>query len=243
MTSILIAVIVAVAVALTIHSARRALAERDAVERHHRTLDVLGTLAERADGAAPGVTPPATYLPRHRRSRPARRWGSPVAAALIAAVLVAVGAGWYLASRHSGTTSQTQAPPKHATTTKPAAGAGPAPASTSTIPAGGPSVVLVSNDNLAAHYRLQRPSADVELVATASCWVEIKSRLGQGPVMFSGTLRPGGRRAVPTAASTGGVSVRLGNPAGMSLSVDGTVLPVPRPAGTKPFTLLFQPAA
>jgi hypothetical protein len=28
----------------------------------------------------------------------------------------------------------------------------------------------------------------------------------------------------------------------MSLSVDGTVLPVPRPTGTKPFTLLFQPA-
>jgi hypothetical protein len=29
----------------------------------------------------------------------------------------------------------------------------------------------------------------------------------------------------------------------MSLAIDGTVLPVPRPTGTKPFTLLFQPAA
>jgi hypothetical protein len=168
MTPILIAVIAAVAVALTIHSARRALAERDAVERHHRTLDVLGTLAERADGAAPGLAPAATYQPRHSQSRPTRRRGSPAAAAgLVAVLLVAVGAGWYLASRHSATTSKTQAPPKQATTTMPAATAAAAPAPTSTIPAGGPSVVLVSNDNLAAHYRLQRPSAEVELVATA----------------------------------------------------------------------------
>ncbi len=78
-------------------------------------------------------------------------------------------------------------------------------------------------------------------MATGACWVEIKSGLGQGPVVFSGTLRPGSRRAIPTTTATGGVSVRLGNPAGMSVSVDGSVLPVPRPSGTKAFTLLFLP--
>ncbi len=107
MTPLLIALIAAVAVALTIHSARRALAERNAVERHHRTLDVLGTLAERAERgeraevAAPSAPVVATYQPRHRRSRPTRRRVPPTAAVgILGAVLVAVAAGWYLAARH-----------------------------------------------------------------------------------------------------------------------------------------------
>ncbi|MDQ1392426.1 MAG: hypothetical protein QOK39_531 [Acidimicrobiaceae bacterium] len=237
MTPLLIAVIAAVAVALTIHSARRALAERNAVERHHRTLDVLGTLAERAERAevaAPSAPVAAPYQPRHRRSRSTRRRVSPFAAVgILGAVLVAVAAGWYLAARQPGGASpaQRQPPAKQAPTVAP-----------STTLANRTPVVLLSSDDQQARYRLQSPSVQVELVATGACWVEIKSGLGQGPVVFSGTLRPGARRAIPTTAASGGVSIRLGNPAGMSVSVDGSVLPVPRPTGTKPFTLLFQPA-
>jgi hypothetical protein len=116
----------------------------------------------------------------------------------------------------------------------------PPPATTTTAPAA--PLVLLTNDSQSARYRVNRPTADVELIATAPCWVEIKAALGTGPTVFVGTLRPGSHQAVPTAPTTGGVSIRLGNPGGMSVTVDGAAFPVPGLSGAQPFTLTFQPS-
>ncbi len=247
MTPVLIFLIAAVGVALTVVSARRALAERDAVERHHRTLSALGTLAERADGSRPVVVAPeGAYRPRHRKARPSSprlaprlplRAG-PLALAGIGCVVVAA-AVWFLASRHHAPSAPGQALRNGV----PTATTRPTPAratSTTTVPPA--SLVLLSSDSQQARYQVNRPSVDLELVPSAACWVEIKSALGGGPTVFVGTLRPGSHQAVPTGPTTGGVSVRLGNPGAMSVTVDGAALPVPLASSTQPFTLVFQPA-
>ncbi|MDQ6617215.1 MAG: DUF4115 domain-containing protein [Actinomycetota bacterium] len=263
MTPVLIAVIAAVAVVLTVVSARRGLAERDAVERHHRTLDALGSLTARpatpTDPPAPraiaprdpGTTPPrdalataprgaqtrVEYQPQHRKLRPPpNRMRAFRLVGVASLVVLVLGAGGYLVVRGRGGTASSQA---HRRPAPPTTVAAPNPTPTS-APNSSP-VVLVSSDTQQARYRVSRPSVDVELVPTALCWIEIKSALGHGPVLFSGTLRPGGRRPVPTGADTGGVSILLGNPAGMSVSVNGTALAFPKPSGAQPFTLLFQP--
>jgi hypothetical protein len=238
-TSILIAVITVAAVALTIASARRTLAERNAVERHHRTLDVLGSLAGQAGAVSPALdqAPARDYQPRHRKARPRHRgrgaWPAGITATAVAAVTVA----WLVIGGHHRTPApppQAQAP--HATTST------AVPATGTPGPAAATALVLLSSDNQQAAYRIQRPSVDVELVPTAACWVQIRTAAGRGPVVFSGTLRPGSRRSVPTGAATGGASVQMGNPAGMSVSVDGAVLSLPRPSGAQPYTLVLQPA-
>ena len=242
MTSVLIILIAVVGVALTVASGRRALAERDAVERHHRTLSALGTLAERADGSHPVVVAPdGAYQPRHRKARPESprlplRVG-PLGVAGVGCVVVAA-AVWFVAIRDHASTAPRPALRRGATTatTKPAPSH---PTATTTVPPA--ALVLLSSDNQQARYRVNRPSVDLELVATAACWVEIKSALGGGPTVFVGTLKPGTQQAVPTGPTTGGVSVRLGNPSGMSVMVDGAALPVPLVSSTQPFTLLFQP--
>ena len=250
--------IVVVAVAVTISSARRAIAERDAVERHHRALDVLGSLAERAD-AVPVVparpmpvrekpipeVPVPEYQPRHRAARRPPPRPGPIAFAVLCLVVAAV-AIWFLALRHSGGGSRQAHGKTPVTAPRPTKGRStattpPALATTTTAPVA--SLVLLANDSQSARYRVNRPTADVELLATAPCWVEIKTSLGTGPTVFVGTLHAGSRQAVPTASTTGGVSVRLGNPGGMSVTVDGTALPVPGLTGAQPFTLMFQPSA
>jgi hypothetical protein len=101
-------------------------------------------------------------------------------------------------------------------------------------------VVLVASDAQQARYTVEQPSALIELVVTSPSWVEIRTGAGTGPVVFAGTMRSGTHRSVPTS---GGSTVLLGNPAGVSVSVNGAPLAVPRPTVPRPFTLLFQPPA
>ncbi|HEX3540674.1 MAG TPA: DUF4115 domain-containing protein [Acidimicrobiales bacterium] len=274
MTSVLIVAIVIIAIALTVRSARRALAERDAVDRHHRTLDLLGSLAERPEPVAPPGAPPTReppgrprrprrpldaarpivppipppvvapvdppvdaalargYQPRHRAARPRRRPALLVAGVvLLAGIAVAAGA-LLRAGRNSGRPATASGTQKPTTTARPA----PTTASTAVDAA----VVLVTSDSQQASYTVRQPSADIELVVARPCWVQIRSGGTSGPVVFVGTLRAGARQAVPT---TGGSTVLLGNPSGVSVAVNGTTLEFPRPSGTKPFTLRFQPPA
>jgi hypothetical protein len=251
-------VIVVVAVAVTIRSARRAIAERDAVERHHHALDVLGSLAERAEAVPVAITRPPSlraspvpavpapeYQPRHRRARRPPPRPAPIAFAVLCLIVAAL-AIWFLAVHDRGGGSKESHGRTPITANRPATGRAGATAPTprpTTTTAPVASLVLLTNDSQSARYRVNRPSADVELVATAPCWVEIKTELGSGPTVFVGTLRPGSRQAVPTAPTTGGVSIRLGNPGGMSVTVDGAALPVPGLTGAQPFTLTLQPPA
>jgi hypothetical protein len=109
----------------------------------------------------------------------------------------------------------------------------------STVPAGAP-VLLVARDAVHAEYRVQSAAVNVDLTAIAPCWVEIRTSLGRGPIWYAGTLHPGGHQVVPTGVATGGVSVRLGNPNGISVAVDGQPLAIPWPAGAQPFSLVLD---
>jgi hypothetical protein len=243
MTALLIGLITVAAVALTVHSARRTLAERNAVERHHQALETIGALADRAHGSQPSVVAPVAapreYQPRHKKARPPRRirvsrtaW---VVVAGVVAVLAAVAGGWRLARSHSDSSASGPSPAQASTTSTVAATTVPAPP--------GPAVLLISSDSRQAEYRLERPSVDLELAPSAPCWVEIRSGPVPGAVVFAGTLRPGNRRRIPTGTATGSVTVLLGNPGAMAVSADGAPLPIPRVSGSQPFTLLLQPAA
>ena len=248
MTSVLIVAIVVVAIALTVRSARRALAERDAVDRHHRTLDLLGSLAERAEPVVPPTPAPKSapgegvavgevaargYQPRHRAARRGRRPARLVAGVvLLAGIGVAAGA-WLRAAQNPGRPATVASVAPRLTTTTHAVP--PTATTAATMP-----VVLVASDSQQASYTVQQPSADIELVFASACWVEIRSGSSSGPVVFMGTLRAGTRKPVPT---TGGSTVLLGNPLGVSVAVNGAPLAFPRPSGAKPFTLRFQPPA
>jgi Domain of unknown function (DUF4115) len=238
-TAALLVLIAALAVGLTVISARRAGADRDVVERNRRTLDVIGAVATRPP-PPPNVrrgTGVSGRRPAHARSRsPGHGHGGAVLAAVAAIGVVGLGATWYL-TRHgrSGPTVTVGAPRIGATTTTTVV------VPTTVVQPQVPAVVLVSHDSREADYQVQQASADVELVPSADCWVEITPASGHGPVLFAGTLPPGTRQPVPTAA--GGVRVQLGNPGVMSLMVDGAPMTVPRPGAGGPFTLVFQDPA
>jgi hypothetical protein len=238
-TPALLVLIAVIAVGLTVVFARRAGADRDAVERNHRTLDVIGAVATRPPpppnvrrGTGVSGRRPAPAHARSRSSGPGR--GGAVLAAIAAVGVVGLGATWYLTRRdhHSGAAATVAAPKIAASTTTTVV------VPTSIAQPQVPAVVLVSHDSQEADYQIEQVSADVELVPTAACWVEITAATGHGPALFAGTLRPGASQSVPTA--TGGVRVQLGNPGAMSLVVDGAAVAIPRPAVGGPFSLLFQ---
>ncbi|MDP9075697.1 MAG: DUF4115 domain-containing protein, partial [Actinomycetota bacterium] len=61
-----------------------------------------------------------------------------------------------------------------------------------------------------------------------------------GPATFTGTLHAGDRHLVPVGQV---VWVRIGNPPGISLDVNGMPLPFTAPVASQPFNLVFEPAA
>lgn len=240
MTPVLIAVIVVVAVVISIVSARRALAERDVVERQQQTLDLLGTVAGRSIAThLPDDGLDSRYQPRHgTRRRPPAPWRTVTTVGLVLAVGLVVILAGFLLLRPKGHPAASAPPPQPAATTTTTV----APTTTSTTVVT-PAVVLVSSSAQQASYKVQGAAADVELEAVAPCWVEIRSQLGHGSVVFAGVLLPGTQQPVVTAASGGGVSVRLADPANMSVWVDGANMALPSVTGSRPYTLLFESAS
>jgi hypothetical protein len=115
----------------------------------------------------------------------------------------------------------------------------PAPTTTTTPPAPPTTtatsvpVQLVATAPDQATYRV-RSGAHITLSATGRCWVEIRRGTAAGAVVFSGTLVAGQTQGV-----AGSAWVRLGNPAVVTVTVDGTSLSPPGLSGS-PYDLEFS---
>lgn len=168
---------------------------------------------------------------RHRQ-----RGGGNARAALAAAVAVAVIAGGayaavhYLSTGGSHTTaaagrpasSSGHSPTSHPTSTDPTT-----PTST-TVPA--PQVTPTGSGSYYADYTVAATSLDVSLVVTDSCWVEVRDGSSSGSITYEGTLKPG---VSQNFQATGGLWIRLGDPSGVSMDIDGS--PVQLPSDSSPF--------
>ena len=100
-------------------------------------------------------------------------------------------------------------------------------------------VVAISHDSQEARFRLAQPGAVIELAPVSSCWVQIRLGSATGQVVFTGTLRPGDRRPLPAGQA---VWLRIGNPPGMAIQVNGTPLAISAPDNSQPYNVVFGPA-
>jgi hypothetical protein len=124
------------------------------------------------------------------------------------------------------------------------AGSRAAPLTTSTLPPVAsspppPAAVLVASDNQGATFSLSS-QVRIELVPSSNCWVQVRLGSATGSVVYEGLLRPGQPYPLP---GTGPVWLRLGNPPGVSVVVNGTPLQAPLPSTSQPYNLEFQPAS
>ena len=109
---------------------------------------------------------------------------------------------------------------------RPSARKAPAPVAPRTAPA----VVATSTTSGYATYTIDATSLDVSLATSGPCWVELRNGSASGPVVYQGTLPAGAAQSFHLVAP---IWLRLGDPAGMKLVIDGA--PVTLPATSNPF--------
>ncbi|HLI53379.1 MAG TPA: DUF4115 domain-containing protein [Acidimicrobiales bacterium] len=90
-----------------------------------------------------------------------------------------------------------------------------------------PRVVATSAGATEASYEVASGPIQMQLFASGPCWVELRSGSSTGPILFEGTLQPG---AVKTYDADGPVWLRLGDPAGVQLRLDGVTIALPAAA-------------
>jgi hypothetical protein len=90
-----------------------------------------------------------------------------------------------------------------------------------------PRVVATSAGATEASYEVASGPIQMELVVSGPCWVELRSGSSTGTILFEGTLEAG---TVKTFQTTGPVWLRLGNPAGVQLRLDGMSIALPAAA-------------
>jgi hypothetical protein len=166
--------------------------------------------------------------PRHRWRR-----GVIVGVSAAATILVAVGAITLLPG---GTGSGGHRPRSPAG----AAPASPSPVTPPTTAAPKGSAVLIDKNSQGARYSVEPSTASIELVPTSACWVQVRTGSASGPVTFQGTMHVGDRLPLPTS---GPVWLRLGNPPGISIVVNGTPLHLVTASVAQPYNLELQPAS
>jgi hypothetical protein len=187
---------------------------------------VVGSLAT----ARTGYIPPAPARKRPLSDYQASRWV--LAGVGVVSIVIAV-VGILMAS--SGPSHSTRAParvagPAHKTT----------PSTTPTTIAPADPAVLIGQSTDGASYSLV-PTAQLQLVATDRCWVEIRTGSSSGAIVFRGLMQPGDHQPLPPGTS---LWLRLGNPAGISIVINGQPLHLAAvPSTSQPFNITFQPAA
>jgi hypothetical protein len=99
-----------------------------------------------------------------------------------------------------------------------------------------PTVLSAENGNVAVSV----PSGPYQLhiAATDPCWTQIER--ADGTVVETQTMQAGD---VIDLNETGALTIRLGNPAGVQVSVDGTALALPPSSGNSFRVTLVPPAA
>lgn len=181
-----------------------------------------------ADVAAPPapspVPAPRAAVPLAARPRARLRPRRAVSLTLAAGALAAAAAVATAALPRDG-------PPPRRGAAPPSTSARPATvpsAPARTPPTTAPAVVTLASAPALARYRV--PGADavtVTLSATAPCWVRARAGGPNGATLFEGVLRPGERRDV----TAGAVWLRLGNPGGVRVAVQGVPVALPAPSG------------
>jgi hypothetical protein len=194
-----------------------------------------------AGSAAVEAPPPPTRTPAGRRggssatTNPRRPRVLVGAAALILAAAAATGiALGTRSSPHSGKDAGL-----HPYRTGPAEGAGvrtPTPSTTTIAPP--PTVVSTSSNSDYATYTANSARLTVQLAASSPCWIELRTASANGPVIYEGTLREGVTQSFPT---TGSIWLRLGDPAGVRLTINGS--PLVLPAAASPFDITVNTPA
>jgi hypothetical protein len=130
-------------------------------------------------------------------------------------------------------TGKSSPPPKAPPTAAPApANQPPTPTPTTTVSP----VQLVQSDSQEATFSLSS-SASIELVATARCWVEVRSGSASGPVVFTATMTGGQRQTLPSGQT---LWTRLGYPPGVSIVINGTPLAAPALSTPSPYNVKIQ---
>jgi hypothetical protein len=117
--------------------------------------------------------------------------------------------------------------------------ASPAPVSPATT-APQAAAVLIDSNSQGARYSVAPSAGSIDLVATSSCWVQLRTASANGPVLFEGTMHAGDRMPLPTG---GPVWLRLGNPPGISIVINGAPLHLAAPSVPQPYNVEFQPAS
>ncbi|HET6963350.1 MAG TPA: DUF4115 domain-containing protein [Acidimicrobiales bacterium] len=197
-----------------------------------RQLAARVQLARTSAEQAPSPPPSAPHTPVRRHSRRPLLTPSAagpnlsvilasVAAALVMAAVIgiALNSHW----RHPSHSPAAVTSPRHVP------GHPPAPtASSTTLPQ--PAVVATSTNSSYAAYTVNATNLDVTLVAAGPCWVELRDGNASGPVVYEGTLRAGVSQVFHAA---GAIWLRLGDPGGVKLAIDGS--PLALPAASNPF--------
>jgi hypothetical protein len=150
-----------------------------------------------------------------------------------ATVLVAVGAITIIASA-------TRSGGRHPRSPAVVAPAIPLPAATPPTTAPKASAVLIDSNSQGARYSVEPSAASIELVPMSPCWVQVRTGSAYGPIIFQGTMRLGAHLPLPT---NGPVWLRLGNPPGISIVVNGTPLRLVTASVAQPYNLELQPAS
>lgn len=152
-----------------------------------------------------------------------------VAAVLVAAAGVGVARYWsgHQATAGNRTVASAGSPhPAHraaATVTVPRA-APPAP-----------TVTQVGTNSVEASFAVSVTPVTLSIDATSRCWVELRDVSPSGPVAYEGTLASG---VSETFRAGAGLWLRLGDPNGVQVSVDGSPLSLPRTSN--PFDVLVS---
>ena len=146
------------------------------------------------------------------------------AAATVIVVVVAGTRGKPSARVAATTTTVKHNPPRSTTSTTVAA------APTTTTP------LLTPIGATGSEFRVSKPTYTLSVKTTGLCWVDMRD--AAGAVLFDGTLPAGGSHQI----IAGNVVVKLGNPAAVTLTIDGTQVPVSLTSGS-PVSLHFTGSA
>jgi cytoskeletal protein RodZ len=170
----------------------------------------------------------STLVERGRAAVRATRRTAVVAAMAVvsvAAIGVVIAAGHGKPSHRATPPTTTRPRPTHPTTTT------SEPASTTTVP------LVAASGSSGTSFTVAKASYTIAVQATSNpCWIDLRNPAGTA--LFSGTLGAGESQTITTSNAT----LRIGNPAAVKVTVDGTSVPFSLTSGS-PLTLHFQGVA
>ena len=226
--SLLIVVAIVLVAGFVWRARTRRLTVEQSVDRYRRTLGAVQDAATRASPPQGALRAPSHGQWRRGSGRRATL-ASPRNLGVAAIALVTVGTvGVVFATHHAKprhraaapTTTTTRPVPRPTTTTR--------PAPTTTTPP------LVRATGTLNTFTVSRPSYEIVVQAvTSQCWVDMRNPAGTS--LYTGTLSATQSQAVTASV----VTIKLGNPAAVKVSIDGTPVSFTIPTGSLT-TLHFQ---